>query len=180
MHKEMNLIVKGRHIEVTPALRERIEKKLSAIERKFDHIHKADVELVYESGKPNSQNECEMTIFADHVIFRAHAEHDDMYVAIDDAVKKIERQINKYKGKAYASENKHNRAAAGEKQPEPRVVKRKNFQIGRLNVDRALEQMEFLGHDFFIFINAENDAVSVLYRRKDGKYGLIETDITLG
>lgn len=176
----MNLIIKGRHIEVTPALRERVEKKLSNIERKFDHIHKADVELSYESGKPNRQNECEMTVFADHVIFRAHAEHDDMYVAIDEAIKKLERQVNKYKGKAYASENKHNRTTSTSQTSGPEIVKRKRFTIDRLDIQRALDQMEFLGHDFFIFVNAENDAVSVIYRRKDGKYGLIETDVSIG
>lgn len=176
----MNLIVKGRHIEITPALRERIENKLSKIEKKFDHIHKADVELSFESGKPEKQNECEITIFADHIIFRAHAEHDDMYVAIDEGIKKIERQIRKYKGKAYASENKHNRTVKISQEAEPQIVKRKRFSIDRLDVERALEQMEFLGHDFFIFINSENDAVSLIYRRKDGRYGLIETDITIG
>ncbi len=179
----MQKIIKGRHIEVTQALKDWVEKKLEKISKKFDVIHKVDVELEYLNGQPEAKNECEITVFADHVIFRGVARNDDMYVAIDKAIEKIERQIERYKGKNYVSENKRahlkpNQAVVeSSESTEREIVKRKKFQIRELDVRDAIDQMEYLGHDFFVFVKNNDKAVSILYRRKDGKLGLIETDI---
>jgi len=178
----MELIVKGRHIDLTPSLKEWIEKKVKKIERKLDHIHKIEVELDYFHGKANDRSECEITIYADHVVFRSTEENVDMYVAIDRAIEKIERQIEKYKGKAYISENKHShnkKQLQQEVRTGPKVVKTKKFQLREMSVEEAVDQMEYLGHDFYIFVDSENGAVSVVYMRKDGNVGLIQTDVSI-
>lgn len=181
----MELIVKSRQIELTPALKDWVNKKIKKIERKFSSIHKIEVELDYYPGKPNQKNECEITLYADHVIFRSTSENEDMYVAIDKAIEKIERQIEKYKGKVYASENKHNHYVKSKNPVIPNteikrnVVKRKKFDIRELALQQAIDQMEYLGHSFFIFINSETNTVSVLYERKDGNIGLIDTGIVV-
>ncbi|MCX7831350.1 MAG: ribosome-associated translation inhibitor RaiA [Actinobacteria bacterium] len=181
----MELIVKGRQIELTPALKDWVSKKVKKIERKLSSIHKIEVELDYYPGKPNQKNECEITLYADHVIFRSTSENEDMYVAVDKAIEKIERQIERYKGKAYASENKHNHnlksvnplpTVSKEKRS---VVKRKKFDIREMALQQAIDQMEYLGHSFFIFINSETSTVSVIYERKDGNVGLIDTGIVV-
>lgn len=181
----MELILKGRQVELTPALKSWVEKKTEKIKRKLSGIHKIEVELDYYPGKPSSRSECEITLYADHVIFRSAAENEDMYVAVDKAIEKILRQVEKYKGKVYASENKHNHdeklALSTEKSAEPKkkVIKTKRFNLLPTTVNEAIEQMEYLSHDFFVFINSENGSVSVVYRRKDGNYGLIETDVNI-
>jgi putative sigma-54 modulation protein len=178
----MEVIVKGREIELTDALKDWVRKKLAKIEKRLSRIHKVDVELEYFSGKPDRRNECEITVFADNVIFRATAENDDMYVAVDKAVEKLEKQIEKYKGRTYQSENKHHldrSIAASLPKEESKIVKRKRFRINEMSLNEAVEQMEYLGHDFFLFINRDNRALSVLYERKDGNLGLIETEIVV-
>lgn len=181
----MELIVKGRQIELTPAIKDWVSKKIKKVEKKLSNIHKIEVELDYFQGKPNQRNECEITVFADHVIFRSTAENEDMYVAIDKAIEKLERQVEKYKGRVYASENKHNHeektsVSIKKKEKEiPQIVKRKKFSIREMGIEEALHQMEYLGHSFYIFVNSENGTVCVLYQRKDGKLGLIETDVTI-
>lgn len=170
-------------MEVTEALKARVKKKLDKLEKRTDIFHKADVEFSYNSGESSNKNTCEITIYADRVIFRAHSESEDMYAAIDDSVRKVKRQLKKHKGKSYASENKHSvkpTMIKQEKEEKPRVVKRKRFEIWNTNIDDAIDQMEYLDHDFFVFVNRENDKVSVLYKRKDGNLGLIETDYIVG
>lgn len=175
----MEVIIKGRDIELTDALKDWVYKKLSKIEKRLSRIHKVDVELEYFAGKPEKKNECEITVYADHIIFRATAENDDMYVSIDKAIEKLEKQIEKYKGKSYQSENKRRKEKSipTSLSAEARIVKRKSFKINDMSVNEAIEQMEYLGHNFFVFINKENRALSVLYERKDGNLGLIETEI---
>lgn len=176
----MEVIIKGRDIELTQALKDWVNKKLEKIERRLDNIHKVDVELEYFPGNPDNRNECEITIFADHIIFRATSKNNDMYVAVDKAIEKLEKQIEKYKGRVYMSENKHHHAKVSEALTEKEayeIVKRKRFVIRQLSLDEAVEQMDYLGHSFFVFINNETREVNILYRRKDGKLGLIETEI---
>lgn len=172
-------------MELTPAIKEWVSKKVSKIEKKLPKIHKIEVELDYYPGKAEQRNECEITIFADHVIFRATAENQDMYVAVDRAIEKILRQVEKYKGRTYASENKRNHeskanySSPAELKSVKKVVKNKKFSLTEMTVEQALHQMEYLGHDFFVFVNSDNGAVSVVYERRDGNYGLIETDVVV-
>ncbi len=173
----MNVVIKGRHIDVTTTLRERARQKLRKIEKQFNHIIKADVELSIEAGKPNKNQICEITLFGEKTIFRARAESDDMYTAIDEAVVKIEKQIEKHKGRAYVSENKHVEKITRIEQQEakkPKIVKKKTFEVWRMSLDEALLQMEFLAHDFFIFIDSKTERMNIIYKRRDGNFGLIE------
>lgn len=178
----MELIIKGRHIELTPSLKEWIEKKVRKIERKLDNIHKIEVEVDYFQGKPNERSECEITLFADHVVFRSTADNEDMYAAIDRAVEKIERQIEKYKGRTYLSENKRSHEVKQfnqEARERPKIVKTKKFELKEMSVEEAVDQMEYLGHDFYIFVDSGTGAVAVVYLRKDGNIGLIQTDVSV-
>jgi putative sigma-54 modulation protein len=178
----VELIFKGRHIDLTPALKDWVQKKLEKIERKLGAIHKIEVELDYFSSKPNERSECEITIYADHAIFRATADNEDMYVAIDKAIEKIERQLEKYKGRVYVSENKHLHGlkhVRSEGRSRPDVVKKKKFELKEITVEQAIDQMEYLDHDFYIFVDSATGYVSVVYRRKDGNVGLIETDVSI-
>lgn len=173
----MNIVIKGRHIDVTPTLKKRAQQKLKKLEKHFNHIIKADVEFSFEPGKPNKNQVCEITLFGERAIFRAKTESDDMYTAIDESIDKLEKQIEKHKGKAYVSENKHVEKITRINQRDietPKIVKKKTFEVWRMSVNEALLQMEFLTHDFFIFINSETDRINILYKRKDGNFGLIE------
>lgn len=175
----MNIVIKGRHLEVTQALKQRAEEKLKKITKHFNHILKADVEMIYEQGKPKRNQICEITLFAERAIFRAHAEGDDMYSAIDRVVQKLERQIQKYKGKSYISENKRTEKLTMVNQrtgiEKPKILKKKSFEIWRMGTGEAVMQMEFLNHDFFVYINDDTERINILYKRKDGGLGLIET-----
>lgn len=173
----VQVIIKGRHIEVTEALKAHAEEKVRKVARHYDHIVKADVELIYEQGLPENNQICEITAFGERTIFRARAATDNLYTSIDQAADRIEKQMQRHKGRSYLSENKHHSKPTVAEAPAPtlpRIAKRKVFEVWRMNPDEAAAQMEFLGHDFFVFVNDETENVSVLYRRRDGNLGLIE------
>jgi putative sigma-54 modulation protein len=129
----------------------------------------------------------QMTTWADHAILRAEEMNEDLFAAIDLAADKLFRQIERFKGKRLARRHEPRRAAAagdavavateiGLGEDEPVIVRRKRFPVAPMSEQEAVDQLELLGHDFFLFQNVATGGVNVLYRRKDGHLGLIEPE----
>ncbi|AUS98178.1 ribosomal subunit interface protein [Clostridium thermosuccinogenes] len=177
----MKFIVSGKNIEVTEALRDRAIKKLSRLERFFSPETEAHVTLSVEKIRQI----VEVTIPYKGMIFRAEVANEDMYASIDKAIDILERQIRKNKtrlekklrdGAFVAGTVPANTEAAVEEESEFKIVRSKKFAIKPMDVEEAILQMNLLGHEFFVFSNADTNLVNVVYRRKDGNYGLIEPE----
>lgn len=176
----LKINVRGKNVTVTDALREHVHKKLSKTERYFYTEPEATVAL----GVQRDRHIAEITLSINGMLLRAETATNDMYASIDAAVDKIERQIRKFKTRI----NRRSRRADGEKplvalldneadeqdEPEPRIIRRKQFVMKPMDVEEAILQMNLLGHDFFVFRNADTNEISVVYKRQDGNYGLIE------
>ena len=178
----MKIIFKGKHIEVTDAMRNYIEKKLSKIERHFDHILEVIVTLSIEKNRQI----VEATLQARRALIRAEEETDDMYTSIDKVADKLERQIKKYKEKYFQKPypgtekivlaNKEIDVEDSEPDKIAKIVKTKRFAVKPMSVEEAAMQMDLLGHNFFVFANDNTNKVNVLYKRRDGNFGLIEPE----
>lgn len=176
----MNIAVSGKNIEITPALRNAVEKKVSKLEKYFKPHIEAHATLSVEKNRQI----IEITIHFGGIILRSEEVHDDMYAAIDIAVDKLEGQIRKQKTKL---EKKYREESVRFFQPtgdipyddgsdDPRIVKTKRFAVKPMSAEEAVLQMELVGHSFFVYQDAESEVVNVVYRRKDGNYGLIEPE----
>ena len=178
----MKIIFKGKHIEVTDAMRNYIEKRLSKIERYFDHI----LEVIVTLSVEKSRQIIEVTLQTNRALIRAEEETDDMYTSIDKVADKLERQIKKYKEKYLQKPhpgtektglaNQEIDAEDSETDKIAKIVKTKRFAIKPMSVEEAAMQMDLLGHNFFVFANDNTNKVNVLYKRKDGNFGLIEPE----
>ena len=162
----MNFIISGKNIEVTPGLKEAIEQKLGKLERYFTPETEIIVTLSVEKGR----QKIEVTIPVKGSIIRSEQTSSDMYVSIDLVEEVIERQLRKYKNKLVDDESSDD--------DEIRIVRTKKFGIKPMFPEDACIQMELLGHSFFVFSNAETDEVNVVYKRKDGSFGLIEPEFS--
>jgi putative sigma-54 modulation protein len=175
----MKFIVKGKNISVTKAMQEKAEKKIG----KFDKFFKPEAEAVLTFKVEKDRSSFEAAIYSSGTIIRAEEESSDMYAAIDLVVEKLERQIRKHKTKlgrkihqeAFVPENFDIQENIDEDE-DYGVVKTKRFPLKPMNVEEAILQMNLLGHSFFVFINSETEMVNVVYKRKDGHYGLIEPE----
>ncbi|HIS04039.1 MAG TPA: ribosome-associated translation inhibitor RaiA [Candidatus Pullichristensenella avicola] len=177
----MKFVYIGKGMEVTDSLKARVEKKLAKLERYFQDDVEAQVRLSQERG---NRNIVEITISVGSVILRAEEVSNDMYMSIDRAVDKLNRQIRRHRTKL----EKRLRAGAfepvAEEQPEAEeeevasynLVRVKKFPVKPMHVDDAIAQMELLGHTFFLFLNEETDSMCVLYLRSDGSYGLLQPE----
>jgi putative sigma-54 modulation protein len=174
----MQATVRGHNVEVTDALREYVLKKLRHFDRFFDGVPEATVSLTVEKAV----NKIQVTIPRAGFIIRAEESDKDMYAAIDKVVDKLDRQVERFKSRYEHRRNVNDKAAAtaeGElhvEEDEFRVVRTKRFAMKPMHTDEALMQMNMLGHDFFVFRSADTEAINVVYRRKDGAYGLIEPE----
>lgn len=178
----MNLNIRGDKIEVTQALRDYVEKKLGRLDKYFDTPpHAANVTLSVVRGQQN----VEVTISLSGVLLRAEERQEDMYASIDLVVDKLERQIRKHKTKVNRKFVKEGglrnlfvengaAAVAEEEDDDLQVVRTKRFTMKPMDVEEAILQMNLLGHNFFVFANMDTNEINVVYRRDDGKYGLIE------
>lgn len=184
----MQLQMYGKNIEITEALRDYVERKTNKLERYFDEPLHVQVTLSVQREK----HIAEVTIPYNGLILRGEEATQDMYVSVDKAVEKIERQIRKYKTRINRKLRKEEtliRPNLAETLPDNRVtpdeigeeefpiVRVKRFTMKPMDVEEAVLQMNLLGHDFFVFRNAETEKTSVVYRRRDGGYGLIEPGV---
>lgn len=184
----MQLIVKGKNIDITDSLRSYAEEKIGRLDRYLDKILKTEIELSVEKNPKINNSQCvEVTIFTNGPVIRAKESSTDMYQAIDLVYEKLEVQVKKLRRKRIdrSHNSKHNHARQApplevmeaeeeEITLEARIVKTKSFPLKPMIPEEAALQMDLVGHDFFVFINAETDQTNVVYRRKDGNYGLIE------
>lgn len=175
----MKIIITGKNIEVTEGLKERVTKKIGKLDKFFNNETEAHVTLSVQRARQIA----EVTISFNGIVVRAEESNEDMYTSIDKTVDLLERQIRKNKTrlqrKLHKNEFKFENLAFTEEIPEEeefKVVKSKRFAIKPMDVDEAILQMNLLGHEFFMFNNAESKQVNVVYKRKDGNYGLIEPE----
>ncbi|MGI6778420.1 MAG: ribosome hibernation-promoting factor, HPF/YfiA family [Acetivibrionales bacterium] len=175
----MKFIVSGKNIDITEALKDKVIKKLSKLDKYFRKETEANVTMSVEKNR----HIMEVTILFDGTVMRAEVENDDMYTCVDKVIDILERQIRKYKTRlekklrdfAYEPENfKSNREI--DEEDEFKVVRSKKFAIKPMHVEEAILQMNLLGHEFFMFTNADTSEINVVYKRKDGNYGLIEPE----
>ena len=176
----MNFIISGKNIEVTPGLKVSVISKLGKLERYFT----PDTEIIVTLSVEKDRQKIEVTIPVKGDIIRSEQTSTDMYVSIDLVEEVIERQLRKYKNKLIA---RHQEGSAFkqeffEEEPaidsndEIQIVRTKKFGIKPMFPEDACVQMELLGHDFFVFSNAETEEVNVVYKRKNGTFGLIEPE----
>lgn len=184
----MNLQVKGRNIAVTDALRSYVDEKLAKLGKHLNSASTMEVELFCEKNPSIADNQvAEATIFTKGPVLRAKGASADMYASIDLVADKLSRQVKKYRSKLVS----HDSRVRGSIPPEavmqapepveeeeeeagPQIVKLKSFDIKPMSAEEAALQLELIGHDFFVFRNSESNDTSVIYRRRDGNYGLIE------
>ena len=184
----MELQISSRNMEISPAVQDYVQKKIGKLARYLPNISEAKVEIHEEHTKsPQHRFTAQVTLTSKGVLLRGEEKGEGVRIAVDAVAEVLERQIERYKGKLYekgrgvslarqstVSEDVAYREEAG---VWPIVVKVKRFAVKPMSLTEAAEQMELLGHSFFLFINAENDALSLLYRRDDGNYGLIEPEL---
>ncbi|MER3451361.1 MAG: ribosome-associated translation inhibitor RaiA [Thermus sp.] len=171
----------GRNLEITEALRNYVEKKMARLDRYFDGEMEAKVVLSL-AGSPHVEKKAraEAQVNLPGGMVRVEEEDKDLYEAIDRMVDRLETQIKRYKERRFIG-RRHTTLGpqapeALPKEPEeegPRIVRVKRFEMKPMTPEDAVFQMEALGHSFFVFRNAETDEINVVYRRKDGNYGLI-------
>ena len=169
----------GRNVEVTESLRDYVQNRLEKLERFSHQIVDAKVVLhVKAASDLQRANRVEMQLNVPNGIIRAEEARGDMYQAIDAAAEVLERQLIKFKGKFLAKSARiaepNGTPLEAEEEFEPEIVRSKRFELRPMAPEDAAAQMEALGHDFFVFTNAQSERVSVIYRRRDGHYGLIE------
>lgn len=182
----MKYNIRGENVEVTEAIREYVKKKVSKLERYFDTPPTSDVHV--KISVYNNEQRIEITIPMTDLLLRAEERHYDLYAAIDLVVDKLERQIRKYKTKVnrkfrqkgapkhvFAELEKEAQEARQElDDDEIEVVRTKRFNLKPMDSEEAVLQMNMLDHAFFVFTNAVTGDTNVVYRRNDGRYGLIE------
>lgn len=172
----MNIIVRGKNIDVTDALKDYVDKRVGKLEKYFEGIHDAQVTLIVEKDT----HRVEVTLPVNGVIFRGEESTPDMYSSIDLVVDKLEKQIAKYKSKLSKKLHKNfilEAVPVGHPEhEEPQIMKTKRFAIKPMQIEEAVMQMNLVGHNFYVFSNSETDEVNVVYKRKDGNYGLIEPE----
>lgn len=174
----MRYTITGRNVNVTPGIRKAVEEKIGKLDRYFN----PDTEVIVTLSVQKDVQKIEVTIPVKGNLIRAEESSSDMYVSIDLVEEVIERQLKKYKTKLI---DKKQSAQAfsdffineeSEEDDEIKIVKTKRFGIKPMDPEEACVQMELLGHNFYVFLNAETEEVNVVYKRKGHSYGLIEPE----
>lgn len=184
------LDIQARNMEVTDRINDYIEKKANKLDRFLAAIEETRVELSYEKSARSAADRhiAQITVRGKNLLLRSEERADDIFAAFDAALDKIQRQIDRYKGKRYRGRGDGRTAADVAPAPEVEIeadedeeyviVRRKKFALVPMNEAEAIEQMRLLGHDnFFIFFDADANRVKVLYHRRNGTYGLIEPEV---
>jgi putative sigma-54 modulation protein len=181
----MDILVKGRNLSVTEALDRYASEKVKKVEKFFDEGRsdaRAEVELTHERNRAVSAPEvAEATLFINGTVLKAKQATADMYASIDGMVNKLERQVRRYRGRQLDRWQGQRERVMPEpvlveeaEDIETRIVRTKQFQMKPMGAEEAALQMELLDHDFYVFTSADTGDINVVYRRRDGDYGLIE------
>jgi putative sigma-54 modulation protein len=186
----VNIVVTGANVEVAESLRAYVAQKLGRLARHFDHLQEAQVVVREERRRPVGRARVvEVTVWGDGFVLRGEEATADPYASVDRIVDKLEKQVARHRSRLIRKrrlDERRQRAAqraraeaAAEQEPEPagpRVVRRKRFAMKPMTAEEAALQMELVGHSFFVYRDAETGRICVLYRRRDGNYGVIETE----
>lgn len=176
----MKITLRGKNIEITEAIEEKVSEKLSKLDKYFIVSENVEAKVLVRTY-PYGQK-IEVTIPTEYVLLRAEVVDQDLYNAIDLVIDKLEGQIRKYKTRLNRK-SKDNKLAFNlasieplEEEEEDVLVKTKTITPKPMDMEEAFMQMELIGHSFFVYRDTETDAISIVYRRNDGDYGLIETE----
>ena len=177
----MKLNIRGDKLVVTDAIKAYIDEKISKLDKYFEND---DIEAKIVVKVANNKEIIEVTVPTNKYTLRAEERNEDLYAAIDLVIDKLERQIRKNKTRLNDRYKKENfmdfnfdfiEEFESDKEDEELIVKRKNIDIKPMDEEEAILQMELLNHDFFVFKNIDEECTSVLYKRKDGKFGIINS-----
>lgn len=175
----MAITVRGKNIDITPALKEYVEKRVGKVTKYFDGLGEITAVLTVEKGR----HIVEVTVPLNGILLRGEESTTDMYTSIDLVIEKLEKQIEKYKTRmarkmrgGFKAEYVAAKVPAQVEEDDVRVVRTKRFAIKPMDVEEAIMQMDLIHHDFYVFSNSDTEQVNVVYRRKDGNYGLIEPE----
>jgi putative sigma-54 modulation protein len=183
--------VYGKNLEVTDRIHDYVTKKVSKLDRYLPGIEEARVDVAYQKSARSASDRqvAQITVRGKGFILRSEERAEDIFAAFDNALEKMQRRIERFKGKRYRGRGdgktlaetigESATAAADETdEMEPVIARRKQFVLVPMDENEALEQMNLLGHEnFFVFYNVNTNGVNVLYRRRDGTYGLIEAQV---
>ena len=184
----MELTIQGHNLEITTRVRNYVEKKTARLDRYMPNLSTVKVDLTTENTRSAIERQvAQITIRDDRgTILRAEERNSDIFAAVDAVIDKLYRQIERYRGKR---KRKHRGPVEefdlGEPLPleeedelddEPAIVRTKRFALHPMSAEEAIDQMELLGHDFFVFFNTADDAINVIYQRRDGNYGLLQPE----
>ena len=196
----MQLIVQGKNIQVTDRLREYVESKVNRLDRYLATITDARMELASEQTRRHGDRQiAQLTIHSKGMMLRAEERSGDIFTSVDMVMDKMKRQIDRYKskrrGKLRGAQQSRDEIDLGledrevdaeelldeitedDESLDGAIVRVKRFQVAPMSPEEAIEQMELLGHDFFVFYNVDGGQFNVIYRRRDGNYGLIQPEI---
>ena len=176
----MKITLRGKNIEITEAIEEKVSEKLSKLDKYFIVSENVEAKVLVRTYPYGLK--IEVTIPTEYVLLRAEVVDQDLYNAIDLVIDKLEGQIRKYKTRLNRK-SKDNKLAFNlasieplEEEEEDVLVKTKTITPKPMDMEEAIMQMELIGHSFFVYRDTETDAISIVYRRNDGDYGLIETE----
>jgi putative sigma-54 modulation protein len=176
----MRLSVKGKNLEVSDSIRRYAEEKLGKLNPQLHELTQVELELREEKNPSIAQNQvAEATVWTKGPTLRAREASTDMKVAIDQLTDKLMRQVEHYRAKRRRRHVRNDGIPSGgsmsiEEEAGPQIVKSKQFTVKPMSPEEAALQLELVGHDFFVFRSDESGEVNVIYRRRDGGYGLIE------
>jgi putative sigma-54 modulation protein len=177
----MRLQVKGKNVEVSDSIREYAEEKLAKLDRQLHELTQVELELCVEKNPSIAANQiAEATIWTKGPTLRAREASQDMKASIDQLTDKLLRQVEHYRAKRNRKNVRGNGATPGgpmsipDDEPGPKIVKTKQFTVKPMSSEEAALQLELVGHDFFVFRSDDSGEVNVIYRRREGGYGLIE------
>jgi putative sigma-54 modulation protein len=178
----MRLQVKGKNVEISDSIRRYAEEKMRKLDRQLHELTQVELELSVEKNPSIAANQvAEVTVWTKGPTLRVTEASTDMKASIDQLTEKLLRQVEHYRGKRRGRQVRGNGIPPGgsmsipeEEQTGPEIVKTKQFSVKPMSAEEAALQLELVGHDFFVFRSDESGEVNVIYRRKDGGYGLIE------
>lgn len=176
----MKYNIRGNKIDVTKAINDYIEEKVSKLEKYLDDNDEVEAKAVISAKGKNQK--VEVTIWSGKYNIRAEETNPDLYSAIDLVVDKLERQFKKYRGKLNSKKNSREEYVPSieieeyEEYEKETIVRKKEVFLKPIDEEEAIMQMELLGHSFFVFKNVDTDKINVVYKRKDGDYGVIEAN----
>jgi putative sigma-54 modulation protein len=186
----MDISITVHNLDLTPRLQSHVEKKMGRLDRYLPNLSAVQVDLSVQNARSAGERHIAQVTIRDTrgTILRAEERNSDMFSAVDTVIDKIYKQIKRYRGKQLSQRRAASEEAAlldwevvedeEEFESEERsIVRHKQFSIRPMPADEAIEQMELLGHDFFVFFNADVEAINVVYRRHDGNYGLLHPEL---